>query len=174
MTRWLFLIILFLTAAGVVVYGYLGGFRKPDIAVVNTSKPIFLLGQYYNGSVRDEAFGPLFRQAQQLRASGAVRGELANIYYYDPSSTRDTVKAFIGLIVADTTNQKVPTGYRYRTFPAGQRVIQARTTANYLLAPNKLYPAIEEVAKQQKLKLRQVYLEQFAEEGPSEVLAVIE
>ena len=133
MTRWIFLIILFLTAAGVAVYGYLGGFRKPEIAVVNTSKPIFLLGHYYKGSVRNEAFGPLFRQAQQLRANGAVRGELANIYYNDPSKTRDTVEAFIGLIVADTTSQKVPTGYRYRTFAAGQRVIQAGTTASYLI-----------------------------------------
>ncbi|WP_324673740.1 hypothetical protein [Hymenobacter sp. GOD-10R] len=174
MTRWLFLSILFLTAAGVVVYGYLGGFRKPDVAVISTTKPIFLLGQYYKGSVRDEAFGPLFREAQQLRASGTVRGELANIYYNDPSTTRDTVEAFIGLIVADTTSQKKPDAYRYRAFPAGQRVIQARTTTSYLLAPNKLYPAIEDVAKQQKLKLRQVYLEQFAEEGPSEVMAAIE
>jgi hypothetical protein len=84
------------------------------------------------------------------------------------------VKAFVGLIIADTVSQKKPEGYRYRVFPAGQRVVQARTTTSYLLAPNKLYPAIEDVVKQQKLKLQQVYLEQFAEEGPSEVLAVVE
>jgi len=174
MTRWIFLAILLLTAAGVAVYGYLGGFRKPEVTVTTTPQPIFLLGHYYKGSVRGEEFGPLFRQAQQFRASGAVRGELANIYYNDPTTTRDTVEAFIGLIVADTMTRKLPSGYRYRTFAAGQRVIQARTTASYLLAPNMLYPAVEATAKQQKLKLRQVYLEQFAEEGPSEVLAVIE
>ena len=174
MTRWIFLSILLLTAASVAVYGYLGGFRKSDVAVITTSQPIYLLGHYYKGSVRGEAFGPLFRQAQQLKASGAVRGELANIYYNDPAVTRDTVEAFVGLIVADTANQKLPAGYRYRTFAAGQRVVQARTTASYLLAPNKLYPAIEDVAKQQKLKLRQVYLEQFVENGTSEVLAVVE
>jgi hypothetical protein len=174
MTRWLFLLILVFTIGGAIIYAYVGGFKEPVITITTTKAPIFLAGKAFKGSVQDEAFGPLFRDVKQAKDRGQLHGELANIYYNDPEKARDTVQAFIGMVVADTVAQQLPAGYRYRTFAAGQRVMQARTTASYLVAPNKLYPAITEAAQQQKLKLRHIYLEQFPEQGESEVLAVLE
>ncbi|TGE14932.1 GyrI-like domain-containing protein [Hymenobacter elongatus] len=173
MTRWLFLLILVLTVGAAIVYGYLGGFTQPTVAIITTKAPVFLAGKAFRGSVRDEAFGPMFRQVKEAKDNGQLRGDLANIYYNNPEKARDTVQAFVGLVVADTVSQQLPAGYRYRTFAAGQRVIQARTTASYLVAPNKLYPAIADAAQQQKLQLQQVYLERFPEQGESEVLAAV-
>lgn len=171
--RWFWLIgfVLVLILTG--VYTYLGGFRQPEIAIITTTKPIFLAGRYYNGPVSGADFGPLFRQAQQLKASSQLRGTLGNIYYNDPEAAGDTAKAFVGLIVEDTVSQKLPPGYRYSTFSGSQRVVRARLEASYLLAPGKLYGGIKDFAKQQKLPLRQVYVEQFPDTGPAEVLAVM-
>ncbi|SMB82023.1 hypothetical protein SAMN00120144_3045 [Hymenobacter roseosalivarius DSM 11622] len=171
--RWFWLIgfALALILAG--VYAYLGGFRQPEVAVITTAKPIFLAGRYYNGPVRGDEFGTLFRQAQQVKANNHLQGTLGNIYYNDPEAAGDTVKAFIGLIVADTVSQNLPPGYHYSTFSGGQRVVQARLKASYMLAPGKLYSGIKDFAKQQKLGLGQVYVEQFPDTGPVEVLAVV-
>ena len=100
-----------------------------------------------------------------------MRGDLANLYLNDPESAHDTIRAFIGLAVADTT-QPLPTGFRYRLVPAGQRVIAARLIGvSYLLSPNKLYPAALEAVKAQKLTLRgDFYLERFGANEASEVL----
>jgi hypothetical protein len=171
--RWFWLIGLFLALILAGVYTYLGGFRQPEVAVITTGKPVFLAGRYYNGPVSGSDFGPLFRQAQQLKANNHIQGTLGNIYYNDPEAAGDTVKAFVGLIVADTVSQKLPPGYRYSTFNGGQRVVQARLEASYMLAPGKLYGSIREFAKQQKLPLRQVYVERFPDTGPAEVLAVV-
>ncbi|MGY2130834.1 hypothetical protein ACW9KT_01295 [Hymenobacter sp. HD11105] len=171
--RWFWLIgfLLILVFGG--VYAYLGGFRQPEVAVITTEKPIYLAGRYFNGPVKSEEFGPLFRQAQQLKASQQLQGNLANIYYNDPEAAGDTVKAFVGLIVADTVSQKLPPGYRYSIFSGGQRVVQARLEASYMIAPGKLYSGIKDFVKQQKLALSQVYVEQFPDTGPAEVLAVV-
>ncbi|MCB2380194.1 hypothetical protein LGH70_21545 [Hymenobacter sp. BT635] len=174
MTRWLFLLIIVFTVGAAILYAYVGGFKSPVITITTTKAPIFLAGQAFYGSANDEKFGPLFRGVKDAKDQGKLRGELANIYYNDPEKARDTVRAFVGMVVADTVSQQLPAGYRYRVFAAGQRVVQARSTASYLVAPGKLYPAIADAAKQQKLKLRHVYLERFPEQGESEVLAVVE
>lgn len=174
MTRWLLLLILVLTFVGTGIYAYVGGFKAATVRLTTTPAPIFLAGQAFRGSANDEAFGPLFRQVKELKDQGKLRGELANIYYNDPEKARDTIQAFVGLVVADTVAQQLPAGFRYRAFAAGQRVVQARSTASYLIAPSKLYPAVSETMKQQKLRPRHIYLERFPEQGESEVLAVIE
>lgn len=174
MTRWLFLLIFLFTIGAAIIYAYVGGFKEPVVTITTTKTPIFLAGQAFHGSANDDKFGPLFRSVKEAKDQGRLRGELANIYYNAPEKARDTVQAFIGLVVSDTVSQQLPAGYRYRTFAAGQRVVQARITASYLVAPNKLYPAITDAVKQQKLTLRHVYLEQFPEQGESEVVAVVE
>ncbi|UOQ73425.1 hypothetical protein [Hymenobacter cellulosilyticus] len=174
MTRWLFLLIFIFTIGAAILFAYVGGFKEASVTVTTTDAPVFLAGQAFKGLASDEKFGPLFRSVKDAKDQGRLHGELANIYYNDPAKARDTVRAFIGLVVADTVSQQLPAGYRYRTFAAGQRVVQARITASYLVAPNKLYPAITDAVKQQQLKLKHVYLERFPEQGESEVLAVVE
>ena len=168
MTRYLFLAIIILTLVAAGTYAYLGGTKQPKTTLETTAAPLYLAGQPFNGSIRGEGFGQLFRQAKD--AQSRLRGDLANLYLNDPETAHDTIHAFIGLAVADTT-QVLPAGFHYRFIPAGQRVIAARLTGvSYLLAPNKLYPAALEAVKQQKLTQRgDFYLERFGAGDVSEV-----
>ncbi|SHI42912.1 hypothetical protein SAMN02745146_0851 [Hymenobacter daecheongensis DSM 21074] len=173
MTRWIFLAALLIAFGFAGFYTYLGGFRAAAVTLETIPQPIFLAGRYFAGPVSSDEFGPLFRQAQQLRQSGQLRGDLANIYYNDPAAAKDTVKAFVGLVVADTTSQQLPANYHYRTFAAGQRVLHARIQASYMVAPDKLYSGVKNFAEKEQLKLRQVYLERFGDDDRAEVLAVV-
>ena len=174
MTRWLFLALLLVALSAAVWYAYLGGFRAPVVRLTTTAQPIYLAGQPFQGAASSPEFGPLFRRAQQLRDQGRLRGALGNIYYSNPETSGDSVRAFIGVVVADTMARPLPAGYRYRVFAAGQRVVEARLTASYLVAPGKLYDGIRDFIAREKLTSRQVYLEQFPNEGPAEVLAVVQ
>ena len=167
--RYLFLAIILLTLAAAGTYAYLGGTRSPQVRLETTAAPLYLAGQFFSGSVRSDEFGQIFRQAKD--AQSRLRGDLANLYLNDPETAHDTIKAFIGLVVADTA-QPLPTGFRYRLVPAGQRVMAARLRGvSYLLAPNKLYPAALEAVKTQKLTQRgDFYLERFGPGDDSEVL----
>ena len=166
--RYLFLAIILLTLAAAGTYAYLGGTREPKVTLETTAAPLYLAGQPFHGKVTGEAFGQLFRRAKDAQAR--LSGDLANLYLNDPETAHNTITAFIGLAVADTT-QALPTGFRYRVVPAGQRVLAARLAGvSYLLAPNKLYPAIFEAVKQQKLTQRgDFYLERFGAHEESEV-----
>ncbi|GGG43876.1 hypothetical protein [Hymenobacter glacieicola] len=164
---------LLLTAGFAVAYWKMGGFKAPVITLETTAKPYYLAGRYYEGPANDEAFGNLTRDAYQYRKDGKLRGDFANIFYNSPESSRDAAKVFVGVVVADTTSQTLPTNYRYRTFAAGQKVVHARVDASYLVAPDKLYNGIKEYAAANKLTLQNVYLERFPDQGEPEVLAVI-
>ena len=166
--RYLFLAIILLTLAAAGTYAYLGGTRQPAVALETTAAPLYLAGQPYRGSVRGDAFGQLFRQAKD--AQGRLGGDLANLYLNDPETAHDTIRAFIGLALADTS-QTLPPGFRYRRVPASQRVVAARLRGvSFLLSPNKLYPAAFEAVKAQKLTPRgDFYLERFGADESSEV-----
>ncbi|WP_201978003.1 hypothetical protein [Hymenobacter rubidus] len=166
--RYFFLAIILLTLVAAGTYVYLGGTREPKVALETTATPLYLAGQYFHGSVRSDAFGQLFRQAKDAQAR--LHGDLANLFLNDPETAHDTVRAFIGLAVADTT-RPLPAGFRYRAVPAGQRIVVARLNhVSYLLAPNKLYPAALEAVKTQRLTQRgNFYLERFGADDASEV-----
>ena len=167
--RYLFLAIILLTLVAAGTYVYLGGNHQPNVTLETTAAPLFLAGQPFHGPVRGEGFGQLFRQAKDAQAR--LGGDLANLYLNDPETAHDTIRAFIGLALADTT-RPLPAGFRYRLVPAGQRVVAARLRGvSYLLAPNKLYPAALEAVKAQKLTQRgDFYLERFGAGDASEVL----
>ncbi|MFD1467535.1 GyrI-like domain-containing protein [Hymenobacter caeli] len=169
-TRYIFLAAVLLSALAVGAYAWLGGFRPATAALETTGAPVFLAGQAYAGSAQGDGFGPLFRRAKQVLDEGRLPGTaLANLYYNNPETDHDTVRAFIGLAVADTL-RPLPAGLRYRLVPAGQRVVAARTAGvSFLLSPNKLYPAAQAVVKDQKLAPRDFYLERF---GPGETAEV--
>ena len=170
--RFVFLAIIFLVVAAAGTYVYLGGAHEPAVALETTAAPLYLAGQPYRGLVAAGGFGILFRQAKAVQDGRQLPGTpaLANLYFNDPETAHDSVRAFIGLAVADTL-ARLPAGFRYRTVVAGQRVVAARVAGvSYLLAPNKLYPAAFEAVKRLKLKRRPFYLEQF---GPAEGAAQV-
>ncbi|MGI4870786.1 MAG: hypothetical protein ACRYFX_06345 [Janthinobacterium lividum] len=163
--RFFFPLVLLFTAIGLGIYAYLGGLRTPTTALETSAAPVLLAGQAFHGKVQDAAFGEAFRAAKRWQETQAPAAPLANLYYNDPEAAHDSIKAFVGLAVADTA-ARLPTGWRYRVVPAGQRVVVARLAgASYLLAPGKLYAAAEAALTTLKLHKQPPYLEQF---GPGE------
>jgi|SRR6476661_44593 len=169
MTRYVFLFSLLLALGLLGFYAYLGGFKQPTVGLETQQAPLYLAGQPFTGLASSEKFGALFRQAKDAQDQGRIKGDLANLYLNNPGSAHDTVRAFVGLAVADTS-QALPAGFRYRAVPAGQRVVAARLrNVSYLLAPGALYPAALEAVTKQKLQPRSFFLERF---GPGEASEV--
>lgn len=163
--RFFFPLVLLFTAIGLGIYAYLGGLHTPTTALETTTAPVLLAGQPFRGKVQDAAFGEAFRAAKRWQETKAAPPPLANLYYNDPETAHDSIRAFVGVVVADTAT-RLPANWRYRLVPAGQRVVVARLArASYLLAPGKLYAAAEQAIKDAGLRKQPPYLEQF---GPGE------
>lgn len=145
--------------AGFSVYAYLGGFNSPEIKIT-TSKTQYIAGTYYAGPIEGEELGQIFRKAAETLEKKELSGTLANIYYNNPEKQTDSLKAFIGILIQDTTTQ-LPTGYQLHKLAGGKKVVQATINAHYMLSPKKLYPALFEYLKKEGLKTRQTYLEIF-------------
>jgi hypothetical protein len=163
---------------GFSLYAFLGGFSRIRISLV-TAEPMYLVGQYYEGPTQGEAFNEVFRQAGRLVEENLLQGQLGGIYYSNPYGAPDSIKAFIGVFVADTAVQ-LPAGYTLRQVPGGRRVLQAAVDAHYILAPDRLYPALFDFAEQQNIRLADEYIERFPDtrhavlevpvlEGPVEI-----
>lgn len=165
--RFLFPLVLIFTAIGLSIYAYLGGLHSPAVALETTAAPVLLAGQPFAGKVDGSRFGELFREAKTAQDSHALPATqaLANLYYNDPESAHDSIRAFVGLRVADTLG-RLPAGWHYRALPAGRRTMHARiASTSFLLAPGKLYSAAEQGLQDLKLAKQPPYLEQF---GPGE------
>ncbi|KAA5544144.1 hypothetical protein [Adhaeribacter rhizoryzae] len=155
-------LILLVLVVGFSVYAYLGGFNNPEIKVT-TSKTQYIAGTYYAGPIEGEELGLVFRKAAEVLEKKELAGQLANIYYNSPEKQTDSLKAFIGILIQDTTAQ-LPAGYQLQKLPGGKKVVQATINAHYMLSPKKLYPALFEYLKKESLKNRQTYLEIFPNE----------
>jgi hypothetical protein len=153
------LIILVLVGAGLGLYAYLGGFNPVTVQVVTTDTH-YLAGRYFAGPLNDEKLGELFRQASGNLDAKKVDGVLANIYYNNPEQENDSIKAFIGIKVLDTI-AAIPNGYELKRIAGGKKVVQASVQAHYMLSPKKLYPALFDYLKANKLQTTSTYLEIF-------------
>jgi len=163
------IIIAVLSALAIGFYGYMGGFDSPDVAIA-TSEPVTIVGKYYAGPVENKQFGQLFQETGKALEEKKLAGTLANIYYNNPEDQNDSIKAFVGVAVK-TAPMPLPSGYELRHWPGGQRVVRITSKAHFLLAPNKLYPALFDYLKNRKLKVRKQYLEMFPENGPAVIEA---
>jgi hypothetical protein len=163
--RFFFPLVLVFTAIGLGLYAYLGGLRTPTVALETTTAPVLLAGQAFHSKVDDARFGELFREAKDRYDAQPTAHALANLYYNNPESAHDSIRAFIGFTVPDTA-ASLPAGWRYRVVPAGQRVVASRVRdVSFMLAPSKLYAAAEKGITDLKLTGLPFYLEQF---GPGE------
>jgi hypothetical protein len=173
--RFFFPLVIIFTLAALGFYAWLGGLQKPTVKVETTAAPVYLAGQAFSGPANADAFGPLFRQAKDAVDHGQLKGDLANLFFNNPESAHDTVQAFVGVAVADTTSQPLPAGFRYRAVPAGQRIVAARLRGvSFMLAPGKLYSAALDTVKARKLHTRNLFLERFGAAEASEVWVGVE
>ncbi len=164
-----FLIAIFsiiLLSAG--AYAFFGGFNKPEIKRV-LSPEIHVAGKEYKGSVKAEEFGDLFLEAGQLVEQKKITGQLGGIYYNDPEKHKDSIHAYIGVIIPDL-NTPLPAGYKVRTLPAGRKAVQGSIKTHLALAPSKLFPAIFEYAKENNLQLQDFFVERYPDTDHATVL----
>ncbi|RDC61584.1 hypothetical protein [Adhaeribacter pallidiroseus] len=167
-----FLLIIFLILAiGFGVYGYLGGFNQVQV-IRTTSKPVFVAGKYFAGNMQDKALGTYFQEAAKLVEDKKVAGYLGNIYYNNPEEAHDSIQAFIGIVVPDSTVQ-LPAGYELRQWPGSQPVVQASINAHFFIAPNKLYSSLFDYANNNKVNLKKRYLEEFPDKRYGRVQAQV-
>ncbi|QCR24074.1 GyrI-like domain-containing protein [Pontibacter sp. SGAir0037] len=142
-------------------YAYLGGFSSPAYTVT-TSEPVYVAGKAYKGTIKDEQMGNVFRRAAEVLDKQELDGVLGSIYYNNPDETSDSINAFIGVVVADTTIQ-LPADYELRMVPGGRQVLRGEINAHYMVAPGKLYDGIFEHAKEKNIQLQNFFLEWFPE-----------
>jgi hypothetical protein len=153
------LFLLLILAAGLGFYGFLGGFNKVRVGLV-TGEERYLVGQFYDGPAQGEQFNRVFREAGQLVEEGVLQGELGGVYYRNPHGAPDSVRAFVGVFVADSL-VRVPAGMELLRVPGGRQEVRAAVVAHFILAPDRLYPAVFDFAEQQGLVLQQEYIERF-------------
>jgi len=153
-------IIVVLVAAGLGLYVYLGGFNTATVQIV-TSETHYIAGRYFAGPLEDKKLGELFRQAAENLETKKLNGVLANIYYNNPEKQSDSIKAFIGIKITDSASANLPAGYELRQVVGGKKVVQASVNAHYMLSPKKLYPALFDYLKKNKLTTQSAYLEIF-------------
>ncbi|RIJ37719.1 GyrI-like domain-containing protein [Pontibacter oryzae] len=142
-----------------VFYTYIGGFTEPEVTMA-TSQAMYVAGAPFEGSVEDEAMGQLFQRAAKVLDQKELEGMLGNIYYNDPDKSGDSIRAFIGIIIPDSS-VVLPSGYTLRTVPGGRRVVRAEVNASVAMSPRKLYAAVFDYAEEEKLKLEEFYVEWF-------------
>ncbi|SFG64650.1 GyrI-like domain-containing protein [Pontibacter chinhatensis] len=162
MNKKVFYIVAGIATVVLVFYTYLGGFTAADTSLA-TSQTMYVAGQSFEGAVEDKALGQAFQRVSQVLQEKKLEGHPGNIYYNDPDRSGDSLRAFIGIIIPDST-VKLPEGYTLRTVPGGRKVVRAEATANIALLPKKLYGAVFDYAKEEKLKLEEFYVEWFPED----------
>ncbi|WP_026462260.1 GyrI-like domain-containing protein [Adhaeribacter aquaticus] len=150
---------LVLTVVAIGCYAYLGGLNKPAIQI-KTSQKRMVAGKEYAGPANSNELGRLFQETVRLVEAKKLPNTMANIYYNNPEKREDSIKAFVGVLVSDTT-QTLPAGYSLRYLPETKKIVQASVKAHFILAPNKLYPALFEYIQENKLKTKDEFLEFF-------------
>ncbi|MBX0333792.1 GyrI-like domain-containing protein [Pontibacter sp. HSC-14F20] len=162
MNKKFLLVMLVLSAIVAAFYAYLGGFSSTSVSEVNSER-LFVAGRAFSGSVNDSGINDAFRRAAEVLDKNELQGQLGNIYYNNPEGRADSVNAFIGVVIPDSTVQ-LPADYELRVVPGGRRALRSEVNAHYMLAPNKLYEAIFDYAKEKNLELETFYVEWFPED----------
>lgn len=145
-------ILLVIFLVGLFFYHRLGGFKTPDITLVQTESYV-IAGQPYKGKMTNHKFGKAFEEAEKHLEHKRLQGTLCGIFYNNPEKDTDSIDAFIGVILKDTTIT-LPEGYSLRSLDA-RRAIRAHIKAHVLVSPF-IYPDIQEQAENMKVRLKHV------------------
>lgn len=162
MNKKFLLVMVVLSAIVAAFYAYLGGFSSAKVTEVS-SQQLYVAGREFKGSSRDNLINDAFRRAAEVLDKKELEGMLGNIYYNNPDQQNDSIDAFIGVIIPDSSVQ-LPADYTLRVVSGGRRALRSEVNAHYMLAPNKLYQAIFDYAKEQNLVLETFYVEWFPED----------
>jgi len=163
----IFIALIIVISLVLIIYTWLGGFQKAVIEKTTLSA-CTLMGKDYIGNAKSEKLGEIFVEIQNLKNEGKISGTLAVIYFSIIGAKEDSVHAFVGIIVKDSTTQVLPKDFIYKTLPS-QQGLQARLNINSLvLTAEKIentHLAINEFAQKEKIKLQPIALEKYFSES---------
>jgi hypothetical protein len=154
-----------LLATLVLWYVRLGGFNSPVVQYTQEG-PYFLAGVLFEGRVKDPRMGALFDSTSALLERKEMEGTLAAYFHNDPNKAEGKVKVFIGIAMTDTLTP-IPAGWQWTTIPS-RDAIKSTLDAHFMIAPVRMYPAMETLATELGRKLREESLELY----PSERLVI--
>lgn len=106
-------ILIALSSSAIYYWNKQGGFS--EVYIQELSDTTYVIdGVYYEGSMRDQAFGELFTVAEQKVDSLAIKGHVAAYYLVSPKKEEMyATKAFVGFLMEDTT-QSIGDGFERR------------------------------------------------------------
>src|SRR5687767_3758880 len=93
--------------AGFITYYKLGGFNKPKLSVYMAPDYI-IAGRHYKGKMNDKAFGHTFTEVEEAIGNKSLNGTLCGVFYNNPQNAKDSIDAFIGVIVPARTDKLPP------------------------------------------------------------------
>jgi hypothetical protein len=154
-----------LAVAGIFALAYvvLGGFAGVDIS--RQTMPGYLLaGKFYAGNARDEQLISLFTQVKEYNQEGILSGTLTAVYYDTTDQDKGAVRAFIGVIVADTL-ENLPGDFTYQLIPE-RAAVRAAIQSHYLVAPapERVREKMQNFAQAEGLLLDNFMIEQYRNE----------
>ncbi|MFC6996659.1 hypothetical protein [Rufibacter roseus] len=161
-----FLIYMVIVAAVAVgIYAYVGGFTEVKITQTATSE-IVMAGKPFEGDPESEKLGDIYLEVGKAVEQKQLPGDLGGIFYNNPTKETKKVKAFIGVIVPDSS-VTLPAGFELRRVAAGEPVLQGTIDASMMIAPKKLYSALFDYSEEHDVKLQEFYIERYPENKPS-------
>lgn len=152
-----------LLVASVIGYSYLGGFAKPELSVTEIPKTT-IWGKAYEGDIQNKEMGKIFDEYAE--AAKKYNTVMCAVYYNDPDKNKGKIKAFIGIKMAAADSLA---GAEKREFEF-KKAIKAVLNSSYLVAPVKIYPTIQEYAKDNNLEATDFAIETY----PSDKQMIVE
>lgn len=139
------------------IYGYLGGFRKLDLRVVKC-KEINLIGIDYKGTPQDERLGEAFRKVEAWNKDVP----LSTVYYKEPSGKRDTLHVFIGVEESEFIGDA--SGWDQNKIKCEQAVrAEVRMHRFVMPSPEKVKVKMADFAKKMGIQLNGVFIDKIVE-----------
>jgi hypothetical protein len=151
-----------------VLYIKRGGLVMPQISKVQTL-PFYMIATSYKGMIAKKEQGAILRdkirQTHEYIDSGKLQGTLTLVYEGNPDQAKDSIQAYIGVIVADSVAMAMPKGYEIRHFEA-MRVVRAEIKAHVSVAPNpaKINEMLRDFARKSGLTLQDRHIEKYISE----------
>jgi hypothetical protein len=146
------------------IYWFLGGFKDPQVEVVEVKEGYTLVGKHYLGTLKHPALQDILDEVGQRWESGELPGVLTVAVLKEPVTDKDTVEQFIGVLLpASEQLEALPDGYEIMQVEA-QRAIRVSLDAHASVwpTPDKLRQRAEEHAREKGLSIQpHILLEKY-------------
>ncbi|MGB3183829.1 MAG: hypothetical protein WBB45_20720 [Cyclobacteriaceae bacterium] len=152
-------IVVLIVLAAAVGYFYLTKSQSVEVTV-DPGKKYRIAGKYYEGFYGDRKLEDIFGEMRRLIENREIEGELAILYYGDPTDERGMVKNFIGIL--PEPGSEIPSSLEVRNFsPESTITVSIHSHPTVMPRPNKIRKMMEEEATKQGYALDSIFMEKY-------------